>query len=83
MQRPFRQVLTAVDGSVVKALASLAEAAYLRDKNGNTHCAWRFHTQFEIDRQLPVRIEVTSAPRRLYRRGSDVLRCRCNRIAAT
>jgi hypothetical protein len=56
-----RRVLTAVDGSVVKTLASLAEAAYLRDKNGDTHCGWRFHTQFEIDRQLPVRIEVTSA----------------------
>ena len=56
-----RQVLTAVDGSVVKTLASLAEAAYLRDKNGQAHCGWRFHTHFEIDRQLPVRIEVTSA----------------------
>lgn len=56
-----RQVLTAVDGSVVKTLASLAEAAYLRDKNGRAHCGWRFHTHFEIDRQLPVRIEVTSA----------------------
>jgi hypothetical protein len=56
-----RRVLTAVDGSVVRTLASLAEAAYLRDKNGQTHCGWRFHTQFEIDRQLPARIEVTSA----------------------
>src|ERR1700728_2347380 len=56
-----RQVLTAVDGSVVKSLASLPEAAYLRDRNGEAHCGWRFHTQFEIDRQLPVRIEVTSA----------------------
>ena len=56
-----RQVLTAVDGSVVKTLASLAEAAYLRDKNGKTHCGWRFHTHFEIDRQLPVRIDVTTA----------------------
>ncbi len=56
-----RRVLTAVDGSVVKTLASLAEAAYLRDKNGRTHCGWRFHTHFEVDRQLPVRIEVTSA----------------------
>jgi hypothetical protein len=54
-------VLTAVDGSVVRTLASSAEAAYLRDKNGRTHCGWRFHTHFEIDRQLPVRIEVTSA----------------------
>src|SRR5262249_26356598 len=56
-----RRVLPAVDGSVVKTLASLAEAAYLRDQNGNTHCGWRFPTPFEIDRQLPVRIEVTSA----------------------
>jgi hypothetical protein len=56
-----RQVLTAVDGSVIKTLASLAEAAYLRDKNGKTHCGWRFHAHFEIDRQLPVRIEVTAA----------------------
>src|SRR5262249_29075970 len=55
-----RRVLTAVDGSVVKTLASLAEAAYLRDRNGQAHCGWRFHTHFEIDRQLPVRLEVTS-----------------------
>lgn len=56
-----RRVLTAVDGSVVKTLASLAEAAYLRDRNGRAHRGWRSHTHFEIDRQLPVRIEVTSA----------------------
>lgn len=55
------QVLTAVDGSVVKTLAGLAEAAYLKDKNGATHCGWRFHTHFEIDRNVPVRMEVTSA----------------------
>ncbi len=60
-QHDVHQVLTAVNGSVVKTLASLAEAAYLRDKNGRTHCGWRFHTQFDIDRSLPTRIEVTSA----------------------
>src|SRR5205807_4953922 len=38
------QVLTAVDGSIVRTLASLAEAAYLTDKNGQPHCGWRFHT---------------------------------------
>jgi hypothetical protein len=54
-------VLTAVDGSVVRTIASLAEAAYLTDKNGQTHCAWRFHTHFEIDRGVPVRMEVTTA----------------------
>lgn len=55
------QVLTAVDGSVVRTLASLAEAAYLTDKNGQTHCGWRFHTHFEIDRGVPVHMEVTTA----------------------
>ena len=55
------RVLTTVDGSVVKTLASLAEAAYLRDRNGQAHCGRRFHTHFEIDTQVPVRIEVTSA----------------------
>jgi hypothetical protein len=55
------QVLTAVDGSVVRTLANLAEAAYLTDKNGHTHCGWRFHTHFEIDRGVPVRMDVTTA----------------------
>jgi hypothetical protein len=55
------QVLTAVDGSVVKTLASLAKAAYLRDKNGRSHSGWRFHTHFEIDRRVPTRIDVTTA----------------------
>jgi Transposase DDE domain len=56
-----RQRLVAVDGSVIKTLASLAEAAYLRDKNGRTHCGWRFHTHFDLDRRVPTRMEVTSA----------------------
>lgn len=51
--------LTAVDGSVVKTLTSLAEAAYLNDKNGESHSAWRFHTHFDIDRHVPTRMEVT------------------------
>lgn len=58
---PIAHVLTAVDGSVVRTLASLAEAAYLKDKNGQTHCGWRFHTHFEIDRGVPLRMDVTTA----------------------
>ena len=54
-------VLTAVDGSIVRTLASLATAAYLKDKNGQSHCGWRFHTHFEIDRGVPLRMDVTSA----------------------
>jgi hypothetical protein len=55
------QTLVAVDGSVVKTLSTLATAAYLRDKNGQAHAGWRFHTHFEIDRHVPVRMDVTSA----------------------
>jgi len=56
-----QQALTAVDGSVVKTLSSLAQAAYLRDKNGKRHSGWRFHTHFDIDRRVPTQMEVTSA----------------------
>lgn len=56
-----QQALTAVDGSVVKTLSSLASAAYLRDKNGKPHAGWRFHTHFDIDRRVPMRMDVTSA----------------------
>jgi hypothetical protein len=51
-----QQALTAVDGSVVKTLSSLAQAAYLRDKNGKRHSGWRFHTHFDIDRRVPTQI---------------------------
>lgn len=51
--------LTAVDGSVVKTLKSIAEAAFMNDKNGGSHSAWRLHTHFHIDRHVPIRIDVT------------------------
>lgn len=57
----LRRKLVAVDGTVLRTLKSITEAAYLIDKNGNPHCGWRLHTQFEIDSSIPVRIDVTSA----------------------
>ncbi len=53
------QTLTAVDGSVVKTLKSIAAAAFLSDKNGGSHSGWRLHTHFDIDRHVPSRMEVT------------------------
>ena len=52
-------VLTAVDGSVVKTLKSIAQAAFMKDKNGGSHSGWRLHTHFDIDRHVPTRIDVT------------------------
>jgi Transposase DDE domain len=64
---PIRQVgrgqlaqeLIAVDGSVVKTLSTIAQAAYLKNRHGESLSAWRLHTQFSIDRHVPTRIDVT------------------------
>jgi hypothetical protein len=64
---PIRQVgrgqvtqeLIAVDGSVVKTLSTIAQAAYLKNIHGQSKSAWRLHTQFSIDRHVPTRIDVT------------------------
>ena len=58
-QGHLTHTLTAVDGSVVKTLKSVAQAAFLTDKNGGSHSGWRLHTHFDIDRHVPSRIEVT------------------------
>jgi hypothetical protein len=54
-----RKKLIAVDGTIIRTLKSITEAAYMADKNGNSHSAWRLHTQFEIDANVPVPIDVT------------------------
>ena len=60
-QGHLAHALTAVDGSVVKTLKSITEAAFMGDKNGGSHSGWRLHTHFDIDRSVPVRIDVTHA----------------------
>lgn len=65
--QPIRQVgrgqltheLIAVDGSVVKTLSTIAQAAYLKNIHGQSKSAWRLHTHFSIDRHVPTRIDVT------------------------
>jgi hypothetical protein len=57
-----KHLITAVDGTVVKTLARIVQAAYLTSpSDGRSLSAWRLHTHFEIERGLPVRIDVTSA----------------------
>jgi len=51
-----------VDGTVVKTLARIVQAAYLRSPiDGRSLSAWRLHTHFDVERGLPVRIDVTGA----------------------
>ena len=54
------QQLTAVDGSIVKTLATIAEAAYLKNRHGDSKSGWRLHTHFDIDHGVPTRIDVTT-----------------------
>jgi hypothetical protein len=58
-QAYLTQKLMAVDGSVVKTLKSIVEAAFMTDKGGGTHSGWRLHTHFDVDRHVPSRIEVS------------------------
>jgi hypothetical protein len=57
-----KHLVTAVDGTVVKTLARIVEAAYLRSPtDGRSMSAWRLHTHFDIERGLPARIDVSGA----------------------
>lgn len=53
-------VVTAIDGSVLRTLSTIAEAAYLKNVHGHSKSGWRLHTHFEVDRGVPTRIDVTS-----------------------
>jgi len=54
-----KHALTAIDGSVVKTLATITEAMYLKNCHGDSKSAWRLHTHFDIDHHVPRRIDVT------------------------
>jgi hypothetical protein len=57
-----KHLITAVDGSVVKTLSRIVQAAYLKSPgDGRSLSAWRLHTHFDVERRLPVRIDVTGA----------------------
>lgn len=57
-----KHLITAVDGTVVKTLSRLVQAAYLKSSgDGHPLSAWRLHTHFEVERGLPTRIDVTGA----------------------
>jgi hypothetical protein len=50
--------LTAVDGSLLEALPRMMQAALLKQQTGKGLVKWRLHTQFEVERFLPSRIDV-------------------------
>jgi hypothetical protein len=73
-QEHVEQLLVAVDGSVVETLSTIAAAAYLKTKNGDSRSAWRLHTHFDVDRSVPTRIDVTTAKNSGKTEEKNVLR---------
>jgi hypothetical protein len=59
--KDIRQILTVVDGTILKALPRLAQAAWGKTKNGKLQHAWRLHTHFEVERYVPIRMVRTDA----------------------
>jgi hypothetical protein len=59
--KDLQQVLTAVDGTIMKALPRLAEAMWVRTRNGLPQYAWRLHTHFDVLRNIPTRMLRTDA----------------------
>jgi hypothetical protein len=56
----IRHTITLVDGTLVKALPRIAEAMWLTTRTGTKHHAWRLHTQFELDKHVPLRMDLTN-----------------------
>jgi len=54
-----RDTITLVDGTLLSALPRMAEASLLKSQSGSGLVKWRLHTHFEVDRHVPLRIEVT------------------------
>lgn len=57
--RELQDIITLVDATLLTALPRLAEASFLKASTGKGLVKWRLHTHFEVDRYVPVRIDVT------------------------
>jgi hypothetical protein len=57
----LRDTVTLVDATLLTALPRMAEASFLKAKTGSGLVKWRLHTHFEVERHVPIRIDVTRA----------------------
>jgi hypothetical protein len=57
--KDVRDVVTLVDGTLLKGLPVLAEATLLDSRTAKLEGKVRLHTQFDLDRGVPIRIDVT------------------------
>jgi hypothetical protein len=57
--KDMRHVVTLVDGTLLKALPLLAQAALVDPRAAKVKAKWRLHTQFDLERGVPIRIDLT------------------------
>jgi hypothetical protein len=65
--------LTLVDGTLLAALPRMAQACLLKEQTGSGLVKWRLHTQFEVDRHIPTRMDLTEGSGRGPADERDVL----------
>ncbi len=53
------RTLTLVDATLIKALPRVMAASVRKARTGSGLVQWRLHSQFEVDRYVPSRIDVT------------------------
>src|SRR5580704_11649167 len=58
--KDVQHALTLVDGSLLSALPKLAQAMLLKQQTGSGLVKWRLHTQFEVERYVPLRMDLTN-----------------------
>lgn len=57
--KDVHHALTLVDGSLLSALPKMTKAMLLKEQTGSGLVKWRLHTQFEVDRHVPLSMELT------------------------
>ena len=54
------RTITLADGTVLAALPRIAQAMWVSKRSGQAHHSWRLHTQFLLDKHVPLRMDLTN-----------------------
>jgi hypothetical protein len=57
--KDVQHVVTLVDGTLLKGLPILVQAMLLDPRAAKVKAKWRLHTQFDLERGVPIRIDLT------------------------
>jgi len=57
--KDVKATIELVDGTLIAALPKILEASWRKFTTGSGMVKWRLHTHFEVDRHMPVRMDLT------------------------